>query len=142
MRLFNTLLALLPVAALAKSDVFDTYRAQSFPIKLSDKNFDQVTAATPRDYATVVLLTALDARFGCAACHEFQPDWDFLSRSWQRGDKKGESKVLFATVDFAEGRETFTKLKLQHAPVLMLYPPTTGPNAKPGAEPARFDFSG
>jgi oligosaccharyltransferase complex subunit gamma len=141
MRLFNSLFALLPLSASAALDVFDDYRTKSFPIKLTDANFQDVTSA-PRDYATVVLLTAMDNRFGCAACREFQPEWDLLARSWQRGDRKGESKVLFTTIDFADGRDTFTSLKLQHAPVVMLYPPTTGPNGKGNAEPARFDFSG
>lgn len=141
MRLFNAIVALMPILALAKSNIFEDYRKQSFPIKITDANFKQVTSA-PRDHATVVLLTAMDNRFGCAACREFQPEWDFLSRSWQKGDKKGESRVLFTTVDFSEGRETFTSLGLQHAPVVMLYPPTTGPNAKASPDPLRFDFTG
>ena len=31
---------------------------------------------------------------------------------------------------------------LQHAPVILYFPPTTGPNAKADAAPIRFDFSG
>lgn len=29
---------------------------------------------------------------------------------------------------------------LQTAPMLMLHPPTTGPNAKPDSQPLRLDF--
>jgi oligosaccharyltransferase complex subunit gamma len=31
---------------------------------------------------------------------------------------------------------------LQHAPVLLFFPPTTGPNARSDPSPIRFDFSG
>jgi len=67
--------------------------------------------------------------------------------------------MLFGTLDFADGKGTFQsvclfckhlkdydhlleqKLGLQHAPVLILFNPTTGPNAKADSSPVRFDFS-
>ena len=30
---------------------------------------------------------------------------------------------------------------LQTAPILLLFPPTVGPNAKPDGEPIRYDFT-
>ena len=33
-------------------------------------------------------------------------------------------------------------MMLQTAPVLMMFPPTTGPNAKGDGQPLRFDFGG
>jgi len=45
-------------------------------------------------------------------------------------------------VDFMNGRNTFQSLGLQHAPVIVLYPPTEGLNAKASAAPIRFDFQG
>ena len=30
---------------------------------------------------------------------------------------------------------------LQHAPLLIFFPPTTGPNGKPDSAPLRFDFT-
>jgi len=44
-------------------------------------------------------------------------------------------------LDFADGKGTFQSLMLQHAPILLLYHPTTGPNAKPDSTPTRFDFT-
>ncbi|KAJ2988521.1 hypothetical protein NUW58_g3934 [Xylaria curta] len=70
----------------------------------------------------------------------FQPEWDVLGKSWVKGDKKGESRLILSTLDFADGREIFMSLGLQTAPVLMLFQPTTGPHAVPNPDPIRFDF--
>ena len=123
------------------NDRFAASLSKSFPLKLDDAKYPAITKG-PRDYATVVLLTALDPKFGCSACHEFQPEWELLARSWQKGDRKGDSRTLFAELDFANGRNTFQSLSLQHAPVLFLFPPTTGINAKPDSQPIRYDFQG
>lgn len=113
-----------------------------------------------------VLLTALETRFGCQLCQEFAPEWEVLGRSWTRGDKAGESRLIFGTLDFADGRETFisvrdeyldseqsncsmeklmyqfiSQLGLQTAPVLLLFNPTIGPHAAASPEPVRYDFT-
>lgn len=75
-------------------------------MKLGDVAYKSLTTV-PRDYSVAVLLTAIDARFGCQLCREFQPEWDLLAKSWTKGDKKAESRLLFGTLDFADGRETF-----------------------------------
>ena len=123
---------------------FDNYHAQalsSAPFEIDDAAYNDLSS-TPRDYTVAILLTALDARFGCQLCKLFQPEWETLAKSWIKKDRKGEHKVLFSTLDFANGRNTFQKLQLQTAPVLLLFPPTTGPNASPSSEPIRYDFSG
>jgi oligosaccharyltransferase complex subunit gamma len=137
-------LAVSPFAALAAkepADRFSAALAKSYPLKLDDAKYPALISA-PRDYAVVVILTALDRRFGCQICHDFHPEWELLAKSWQRGDRKGESRTVFATLDFADGKDTFASLGLQHAPVVMLYPPTQGLNAKASSSPVRFDFSG
>ena len=116
MKLLQTLAAslLLPLAALAAKqtgdDKFNEYQAKQLskaaPLKLTDTSYSRLTAA-PRNYSTAVLLTALDARFGCQLCHEFQPEWDLLARSWIKGDKGAKSRTVFATLDFLEGKGTF-----------------------------------
>lgn len=85
---------------------YHTKALSSAPVKLSDATYKDLTGV-PRDYTSVVLLTALEARFGCELCRQFQPEWELLSRSWTKGDKKGESRVVFGTLDFSDGRETF-----------------------------------
>lgn len=78
----------------------------SAPIKLTEESYRAVTA-TPRNYSVAVLLTALEPRLGCRMCTDFQPEWDVLTRSWSRADRLGESRVLFGTLDFEEGRDVF-----------------------------------
>ncbi|KAI1826519.1 OST3/OST6 family protein [Xylaria intraflava] len=125
-------------------DKFQTFHAQSLsssPLQLSDSSYKKLTTA-PRDYSVAVLLTALDAKYGCQLCGMFQPEWDILGKSWTQGDKKAESRLIFGTLDFADGRETFISLGLQTAPVLLLFQPTTGAHAAAHTEPLRYEFTG
>lgn len=127
----------------SSGDRFNDFHSKALsnsPIKLKDKSYNTLTAA-PRDFSVVVLLTALDSRVGCQMCREFQPEWELLAKSWIKGDKGAQSRTLFGTLDFADGREVFLSLGLQTAPVLMLFPPTTGDHAVAGGEPIRYDFS-
>ncbi|KAH6643742.1 magnesium transporter protein-like protein 1 precursor [Boeremia exigua] len=148
MRWFQVLTAsLLPFTALAAKktgDKFTDARAKSLdigrPLKLDDGGYGSLTKGQ-RDYSVAVLLTALDARFGCVLCREFAPEWDLLGKSWLKGDKNGQTRTLFGTLDFTDGKSTFQSLQLQTAPVLLYFPPTAGPNAKPEAPPVRYDFT-
>ena len=81
----------------------------SSPLKLDDASYEQLTS-TPRDYSVAVLLTALEARFGCQLCRDFQPEWEIVGKSWLRGDKKGAARLLLGTLDFADGKGTFQKV--------------------------------
>ncbi|KAI0206718.1 OST3/OST6 family protein [Astrocystis sublimbata] len=141
-------LAALPLGAFAakssssSADRFEKFHTQavaSSPLKLADASYKKLTVA-PRDYSVAVLLTALDAKYGCQLCTLFQPEWDVLGKSYIRGDKAGVSRLLLTTLDFTDGRETFMSLGLQTAPVLLLFQPTTGPHAVANPDPIRFDF--
>src|SRR4051812_29517307 len=94
--------SLLPFTALAakktSSDRFNDFRSKSLsgPLKLDDSSYGQLTKS-PRDFSVAVLLTALETRFGCVLCREFQPEWDLLGKSWVKGDKNGQSKLLYGT---------------------------------------------
>ncbi|KAL9108551.1 MAG: hypothetical protein Q9227_006637 [Pyrenula ochraceoflavens] len=146
---FSKVLAafVLPLAAsgaLSAPEKFQKFHSRSqssTPLDLSDSTYDQLTSA-PRDYIVGVLLTAQEAKYGCQICREFQPEWELIAKSWAKGDKNGESRVLFGTLDFSKGKSTFQKMMLQTAPVLMLFQPTVGPNAKADSQPIRYDFSG
>lgn len=131
------LLSLLPAAALAakkpvvdKFSQFHTKALASTPLKLDDSVYAKLTAA-PRNYSVVVLLTAMEARFGCALCREFQPEWDLLSSSWTKGDKKGDSRLVFGTLDFVDGKNTFQSVSTLAKPyflLLILLPPAWSPD--------------
>ena len=115
---FNLVLALflLPLTALAvkkaSTDRFETFLARSqaqSPLKLDDASYDDLTS-TPRDFAVIILLTALEARFGCHLCREFQPEWDLIGKSWIKGNRQGNSRVIYGTLDFSDGKGTFQKV--------------------------------
>ncbi|CAK7208230.1 oligosaccharyl transferase subunit ost3/OST6 [Sporothrix bragantina] len=132
------------VAKKAPVDTFSAFQAKqlsSTPIKIEDSAYQKLVSGSPRDYSSAILLTAMDARYGCQLCREFQPEFDLLARSWTKGDKAGESRVVFATLDFNDGRDTFMSLGLQTAPVLLFFPPTAGPHAAASPEPLRYDFT-
>ena len=107
-----TALLLLPLTVLAaKKSVNDRFQqfhtkqvSASGPVKLDDTLYSQLTAA-PRNYSAAVLLTALDPRFGCGLCHDFQGEWDTLAKSWTKGDKN--TNLIFGTLDFEKGKGTF-----------------------------------
>ena len=108
-----TLLSSLCLGAKRSSGgTFENYHAKSqssAPLRLDDASYDELTA-TPRNHSVLVLLTALEARFGCQLCRDFQPEWDLLGRSWAKGDRHGDSRVLLGTLDFADGKGTFQKV--------------------------------
>lgn len=118
--ILSGLLPLLCVAAKSKTAGKFEHFHQKFtsnpPIKLDDASYDRLTAA-PRDYTVAVLLTALEARFGCQLCRDFQPEWDVVGKSWVRGDKKGDARLLLGTLDFADGRGTFQKVSTPYFPL-------------------------
>lgn len=110
------LLALEPLAMAKKTseERFQEFHAKSVsisPVKLDDTSFKRLTS-TPRDYTAMVLLTAIDPRFSCTLCREFQPEWDILASSWAKGDKQGDSRLVFGTLDFADGRDTFMSVRV------------------------------
>jgi oligosaccharyltransferase complex subunit gamma len=149
MKLLNALtLGLLPLSVLAAkkastADRFDQLHAQqraSGALKLDEASYIDVVRA-PRNHSAAILLTAKESRFGCSLCKEFQPEWELLAKSWVNGDKAGDSRVVFGTLDFADGKAAFQQLQLQTVPVLVLYGPTVGEHAKPAGEPDRWSFS-
>lgn len=109
--------SLLPLAVLGAKkpaadnfEKFHTKAVASSPLKLDDSSYDKLTVA-PRDYSVAVLLTALDPRFGCQLCREVQPEWELLAKSWIKGDRTGESRMLYGTLDFGDGKNTFQSVR-------------------------------
>ena len=117
MRFLPTLLwTLLPCFCCTAKKVdkgsFERYQSQflsSAPLKLDDAAYDELSVV-PRNFSSIVLLTALEARFGCQLCKDFQPEWDLLAKSWAREDKRGETRTVFGTLDFTDGKNTFQKV--------------------------------
>ena len=93
----------------ATASRFDTYRTNSAPFEIDEQSYAELTSS-PRDYSLAILLTARDAKYACGICKEFDPEWKVLGRSWQKGDRDGEKRVLLSTLDFDQGRNIFMKV--------------------------------
>ncbi|ORY01701.1 hypothetical protein K493DRAFT_209272 [Basidiobolus meristosporus CBS 931.73] len=106
-------------------------------IQLNGASFELLTSA-PRDYAAVVVLTALGPEFGCAACGHFDPNYQLLSKGWL--STKNPEQLYFGQLDVALGREVFLKLGINSAPYILYYPPTDGPHAKGDQGPIVYSF--
>ena len=120
---------------------FDSYKSTTFPLELDEAGYNDLTTG-PRDYHAAILLTARPAKYACQICKDFDSEWSLIGRTFQKGDRKNENRILVSTVDFDNGRNVFMKLQLQTAPVLLLFPPTTGPHASSTGQPTRLDFAG
>lgn len=104
-----------------RQDKFQAFQALArspAPIELDDSIYEDLTAK-PRDYHVAVLLTAAEAKYGCQLCRDFQPEWDLLARTWNKGANHRETKLLFGTLDFNQGRNTFQKVTISIVWIMM-----------------------
>lgn len=110
------------LAANPSSDKFERFQtlSRSGPVDLDSSSFKELTTA-PRDYYAAVILTAMDARYGCILCREFDSEWDLISRSWNKGTKLDGLKVVFGTLDFDRGKEIFQKVHWDSILSMLLY---------------------
>lgn len=108
MRFIPLLIGFLLSASTSASDT-NKFQQRPTPIELDDSSYDKITS-TPRDYHVAILLTALDARYGCSQCRSFQSEWDLIAHSWNKGIKPDGIKLAFGTLDFSNGRNTFQKV--------------------------------
>ena len=125
MKLFTfitSLLYLIPatLAAAPNTDKFEKYQSISrlAPLQLNDSSYDDITSR-PRDYHVAVVLTATEARFGCVLCRDFQPEFDLIARSWNKGSKPDNLKLLFGTLDFRNGKAAFQKVRNSVASLIL-----------------------
>ncbi|KAK6542974.1 oligosaccharyl transferase subunit ost3/OST6 [Orbilia ellipsospora] len=128
--LLATVASLLSVTVAQKPHKYTTFTELSASNKgtrgtviLNDQLFNELTLP-PRNYTSVVLFTALDPRFGCVLCRDFQGEYDLVASNWFRDHPKHDG-LLFTVLDFSDGKATFQKLGMSTAPILMLFPPTT-----------------
>ena len=116
MKLWSTLLLSFSaisgvLAAKAPLDTFQKYQSlsRSGPVGLDNAAFEELTNA-PRDYYSAVILTAMDNRYGCVMCRDFDPEWNLIAKSWNKGSKPDDLKVVFGTLDFDQGKTVFQKV--------------------------------
>lgn len=121
-RFLFPLFAISSQAAVQTRDTFKEYHAktlQSTLLKLEDASYAELTSS-PRNYSVVILLTAIEARFGCQLCRDFSSEWETIGKSWIRGDSRGELRVLYGTLDFIDGKETFQKVISRQVAIILI----------------------
>lgn len=115
-----------PSKATSNSEVSKLLKeAGGGPIYLTDKTFEKVVNG-PRDYDLILLLTAVDLRFGCQFCRVLDPEFSVVANSWHSAQPLGEDNgLIFAIADLQYTQKTFQSLKLTHAPNLWIYKETS-----------------
>eukprot|EP00058_Branchiostoma_floridae_P023724 XP_002609214.1 hypothetical protein BRAFLDRAFT_125966 [Branchiostoma floridae] len=98
----------------------------------SDK-FRQYVRADPRNYsvilmldgatapATVYCVQALQPQQQCTVCRQANDEFQIVANSW-RYSPSFSNKLFFASVDYDEGADVFSTLKLNSAPSFMHFP--------------------
>jgi len=75
--------------------------------------------SSPRNYSTVLMLTALAPQRQCGICKEVNQEFQILASSWKYSSGFASNRLFFAMVDFDDGSDVFQALKLNSAPVIM-----------------------
>jgi len=107
-------------------------------IKYDSKAFEKFVEG-PRNFSTILMLTAVTGQQNCEPCRLLLPEFQAAANSWAA--LKHPSRLYFAMVDYQSGSEVFNKLKLTNAPVVYHFPPNEGENAKPEhkKDPMKYD---
>ncbi|CAH1777998.1 unnamed protein product [Owenia fusiformis] len=90
-------------------------------IRLNGDKFRMYLKSTPRNYSVVLMLTALQPQRQCAVCKQANDEFTIIANSW-RYSNQFSNKLFFAMVDFDEGQDVFSSLKLNSAPVFIHFP--------------------
>lgn len=120
------------------ADLASSSKGAKGVVLLNDQLFGDLTGPH-RNFTSVVLFTALDNRFGCVLCRDFQPEFDVLGNSWHKEHPKSDG-LFFGVLDFSVGKQTFQRLGMSTAPILMLFPSST-PGSGSEHHPLKFDFN-
>jgi oligosaccharyltransferase complex subunit gamma len=94
-------------------------------IQLNNELFDEITSKD-RDWMAIVQITAMGKDIKCTSCHSWDPKYTSVAKSWTTVPADKRDGFYFATLDFANGRETFMKLGISSAPFVFVYPAVKG----------------
>ncbi|KAK9894104.1 hypothetical protein P389DRAFT_174114 [Cystobasidium minutum MCA 4210] len=141
-----------PVSAATTTTTEQLTARQSKFHSLADKNsgivhltsalYDELIQDTPsntRDYSVSIILTALNPKYGCQPCMQFDKEHKELARQWwnrkeNKKDRVKQMRHVFAVLDFEKGQEIFKRLGLSTAPLGQLFLPNS-------AQPIQYEFN-
>jgi len=90
-------------------------------MKLNGDKFKTYIKSTPRNYSSIVMLTALAGNRGCQICRGAYEEYEIVANSFRYGFLNHRG-LYFFLVDFDEGQEVFQMMNLNTAPVIMHFP--------------------
>ncbi|XP_078601240.1 dolichyl-diphosphooligosaccharide--protein glycosyltransferase subunit TUSC3-like isoform X1 [Branchiostoma floridae x Branchiostoma japonicum] len=90
-------------------------------IRMNGDKFRQYVRAAPRNYSVILMLTALQPQRQCTVCRQANDEFQIVANSW-RYSPSFSNKLFFASVDYDEGADVFSTLKLNSAPSFMHFP--------------------
>jgi len=108
-------------------------------LELDDRSFDLYTQGT-RNYTLVLLITAMDSKFGCQPCRLIDPAFRQVASSYWMTPQGDGSALFFGILDFNDGQQTYQKLGFESAPTVMLVAPTEV--EQPSLQYSRYELSG
>src|ERR1700761_7267148 len=89
-------------------------------IDLNVTTFKLLTASD-RTWGATVVFTALDDRYQCNPCKEFDPYFKNVAKSWSTVKKsKGRDNFFFATLDIEHGAEIFKTVSIYSLHIFIL----------------------
>ena len=83
-------------------------------VLLTSSLYDELLSpTTPRNYSASVILTALDPKYGCVPCRQFDKEHKDVARQWwsrNKRNKNEQSRHFFAVLDFEAGQDVFRRV--------------------------------
>ncbi|CAG0913885.1 unnamed protein product [Notodromas monacha] len=100
--------------------LMDTMTKRSV-VRLNTDKFKQYVKALPRNYSMIIMFTAMAPQRQCAICRHASDEFQIVANSY-RYSQLFSNKMFFGVVDFDEGADIFTSLKMNSAPTFMHFP--------------------
>uniref|UniRef100_A0A1B6CU16 Magnesium transporter protein 1 n=1 Tax=Clastoptera arizonana TaxID=38151 RepID=A0A1B6CU16_9HEMI len=109
-------------------------------LRFNGAKFKDFVKSSPRNYSVVVMFTAMEPQRECSICSTANDEYVIVANSF-RYSQAFSNKLFFAMVDFDEGSDVFQMLKLNTAPIFIIFPPKTKPKNSDKFDIQRYGFS-
>ena len=95
-------------------------------IWLSDYNFSEFTSMKSRNYNALVMMTAMDVKYGCDVCHRglkiFSEVGSQYATQYSLQSKNLKERLAFFVMDVDSSRKLFQQMKIEFLPRIFMFP--------------------
>jgi len=109
-------------------------------LKFNGAKYRDFVKAAPRNYSIVIMFTAMAPTRQCVICRQAHDEYTILANSY-RYSQVYSTHLFFAMIDFDDGSDVFQMLRLNTAPVFMIFPPKGKPKSADTLDIQRVGFS-